>query len=288
MLDFHLVKALHSAAGPAALDVRLTIRPGEFVALYGPSGAGKTTLLRLLAGLTRPDAGYLRAGEQLWYDEQSRAWRPPAQRSIGFVFQDYALFPNMTVRQNLTFALPNSRNQTTVAELLSLTGLDALADRYPRQLSGGQQQRVALARALARRPQLLLLDEPLAAVDYPTRQHLQQALHHAHREFALTTLLVSHDPAEIHALADRVVELDLGHICQDGPPNLLPTSVSHASVNATIEEVLPGCQAKVRLGSDAAFAVVALPDDGHHYQPGESLLLRPTAWEIDAGTKETS
>ncbi|OUJ72483.1 ABC transporter ATP-binding protein [Hymenobacter crusticola] len=280
MLDFHLIKALHSAAGPATLDVHLAIRPGEFVALYGPSGAGKTTLLRLLAGLTRPEAGYLRAGEQVWYDDKRRVWLPPAHRSIGFVFQDYALFPNMTVQQNLAFALPRQQNQAIVPELLTLTGLEALAHRYPSQLSGGQQQRVALARALARRPRLLLLDEPLAAVDYPTRQHLQQALRHAHHEFNLTTILVSHDPAEVHALADRVIELDLGRVRQDGPPTLLPTPTSISITQATIVKILPGNQARVRLASDGSTLLITLPNDGYPYQPGQLLTLRPSAWEV--------
>ncbi|WP_324671661.1 ABC transporter ATP-binding protein [Hymenobacter sp. GOD-10R] len=280
MLDFHLIKALHSAAGPATLDVHLAIQPGEFVAVYGPSGAGKTTLLRLLAGLTRPDDGYLRTGAQVWYDEKRRVWLPPNQRSIGFVFQDYALFPNMTVQQNLTFALPNRHDQKMVPELLELTGLEALAHRYPQQLSGGQQQRVALARALARRPQLLLLDEPLAAVDYPTRQHLQQALSHAHHQFNLTTILVSHDPAEVYALADRVVELDLGQVRQDGPPKLLAPPASTLVLHATIIELLPNQQARLRLGTDGSTLIVALPNDGHIYQPGQPLTLRPASWEI--------
>ena len=277
MLAFHLVKALHSAAGPATLDVRLSIRPGEFVALCGPSGAGKTTLLRLLAGLTRPDAGFLRADEQPWYDSEQRLWLPPQHRSIGFVFQDYALFPNMTVHQNLTFALAEPHDPAIVPELLALMDLEALAYRYPHQLSGGQQQRVALARALARRPKLLLLDEPLSAVDYPTRQRLQEALAQVHRRFHLTTVLVSHDPAEVQTLADRVIELDLGTVRQDGPP--APTSES-LLLNATVVEVLPGNQVRLRVGTNENTLVVTLPA-GKIYQLGEQLRLRTSAWVVD-------
>jgi len=280
MLDFHLVKALLSVAGPATLDVRLTIRPGEFVALCGPSGAGKTTMLRLLAGLTRPDAGFLRADEQTWYDGKQRLWLPAQRRSIGFVFQDYALFPNMTVHQNLTFALVDPHDPAIVAELLAIIDLEVLAHRYPHQLSGGQQQRVALARALARRPKLLLLDEPLSAVDYPTRQRLQEALAQVHRRFNLTTVLVSHDPAEVQTLADRVIELDLGCVRQDGPPAPLPSAIEGLHLSATVVEVLPNNQVRLRVGTDENTLVVTLPT-GKTYQLGQQLMLRASAWVVD-------
>ncbi|RZK45165.1 MAG: ATP-binding cassette domain-containing protein, partial [Hymenobacter sp.] len=219
VLDFHLTKALHTAAGPRTLDVALTLAPGELLALSGPSGAGKTTLLRLLAGLSRPDGGYLKFDGQTWCDHARRQWLPPQRRPLGFVFQDYALFSNMTVRQNLAFAAegqPEARR--SVEELLDLLELTELAERRPAVLSGGQQQRVALARALARRPRLLLLDEPLSALDLPTRLRLQAALAEVHRQFKLTTLLISHDPAEIARLAHRVLELELGQVVRTGPP----------------------------------------------------------------------
>ena len=219
MLDFHLLKALHTAAGPRTLDVRLTLAPGELLAISGPSGAGKTTLLRLLAGLERPDGGFLTADGQPWYRQQPRYFLPPQQRPLGFVFQDYALFPNMTVRENLAFATAGrAEDKTLVDKLLADLELTELAQRRPAVLSGGQQQRVALARALAARPRLLLLDEPLSALDLPTRLRLQQVLAEVHKQFSLTTILISHDPAEIARLADRVLELDLGQVRRLGPP----------------------------------------------------------------------
>jgi molybdate transport system ATP-binding protein len=257
VIDFHLTKALHTAAGPRQLDVALTLAPGELLALSGPSGAGKTTLLRLLAGLDRPDGGFIQAESGSWYDQTRRQWLPPQRRQLGFVFQDYALFPNMTVRQNLAFAAegqPEARR--IVTELLELLELTELAARRPAVLSGGQQQRVALARALARRPRLLLLDEPLSALDLPTRLRLQDVLAAVHRQFELTTILISHDPAEIARLADRVVELDLGQVVRVGPPVAL---AAPATVLGRVLAVLPGGRLRVQLpgGSEVEVSGVA-------------------------------
>jgi molybdate transport system ATP-binding protein len=245
VLDFHLTKALHTAAGPRTLNVRLTLAPGELVALSGPSGAGKTTLLRLLAGLSRPDSGFLRVEGQTWYDHARRQWLPPQRRPLGFVFQDYALFPNMTVRENLAFAATDlSGTKHHIEELLALLELTELASRRPAALSGGQQQRVALARALARRPRLLLLDEPLSALDLPTRLRLQAALADIHQKFNLTTVLISHDPAEIARLAHRVVELELGQVRRVRPP---VAPAAPATVVGRVLAQLPSGQLLVRL-----------------------------------------
>jgi molybdate transport system ATP-binding protein len=253
VIDFHLTKALHTAAGPRTLDVALTLAPGELLALSGPSGAGKTTLLRMLAGLTRPDGGFLRVEGQLWYDQASRQWVPPQRRPLGYVFQDYALFPNMTVRENLAFAAEGQPNaKQLVSELLKLLELTELAARRPAALSGGQQQRVALARALARRPRLLLLDEPLSALDLPTRLRLQQVLGEVHRQYQLTTVLISHDPAEIARLATRVVELDLGQVLRVGPPAAV---AAPATVAGRVLAVLPGAQLRVQLPGGAEVVV---------------------------------
>jgi molybdate transport system ATP-binding protein len=245
VLDFHLLKALHTAAGPRTLDVRLTLAPGELLALSGPSGAGKTTLLRLLAGLDQPDGGFIQAESQTWYRAAGRRWLPPQQRPLGFVFQDYALFPNMTVRQNLAFAASGQPQPARIIrDLLESLELTELAGRRPAVLSGGQQQRVALARALARRPRLLLLDEPLSALDLPTRLRLQQVLADVHRQFELTTILISHDPAEITRLATRVVELELGQVRRVGPP---VAPAAPATVVGRVLALLPGVRLLVQL-----------------------------------------
>ena len=269
MLDFHLTKALHTAAGPRLLDVALALPPGELLAVTGPSGAGKTTLLRLLAGLDRPAAGFVRFGGQTWYEAAARRWRPPRRRPLGFVAQDYALFPNMTVRENLTFAAEGQLNKNSlINELLVMFELTTLADRRPATLSGGQQQRVALARALAHRPPLLLLDEPLSALDLPTRLRMQAVLTDFHQRFGLTTILVSHDPAEIAQLAHRVLTLDLGRVRGVGPPAAPPTP---ATVAGRVLAVLPGGRLRVQLPGGAAVEVPA--PTGRDCAVGEELPL---------------
>lgn len=197
--------AVQKQLGELLLDVNIQLKQGEFVSLYGVSGAGKTSILRMLAGFVKPDSGYIIVNGHTWYDE--RVNMTPQKRHAGFVFQDYALFPNMTVRENIGFALQPGDPVSIVHELLEVTGLSALADRHTQQLSGGQKQRVALARAIAQRPALLLLDEPLSAIDRDMRVQLQDTLQEVHRRYKLTTIMVSHDVDEVVKLSDRVIHV---------------------------------------------------------------------------------
>lgn len=202
-------------------DVSLRIADGEFVALLGPSGSGKTSLLRILAGLDQPEAGAIvRDGEDLLALD-------PRRRGVGLVFQHYALFPHMTVAQNVAFGLRvrpwrlrprKAEIRARVEELLRRVQLDGLGARYPAQLSGGQRQRVALARALAIEPRLLLLDEPFGALDAQVRVSLRQWLRRLHAELGITTVFVTHDQEEALELADRVVLMNRGRIEQAGTP----------------------------------------------------------------------
>ncbi|MCU6435857.1 ATP-binding cassette domain-containing protein [Undibacterium sp. Jales W-56] len=220
MIELNLQKKLLSASGTMHLDMQINVQRGELLGLFGESGAGKTTLLRMLAGLTMPDSGRIVVDGICWFDSVKKIMLAPQQRSIGLVFQDYALFPNMSVRANLAYALSGKDSQQTawLDQLLSATGLSALQDRMPAQLSGGQQQRVALARAIVRKPQLLLLDEPLSALDLAMRSRLQDELQTLHREFGLTTILVSHDIGEVFKLADKVQVLQQGRVVRSGTP----------------------------------------------------------------------
>lgn len=212
MLNVQVRKKLLSAEGELMLDVHLQVTEGEFIALTGPSGSGKTTLLRLIAGLTEAESGTIVCDRQTCLATAQKINLPPQKRPIGIVFQDYALFPNMTVRRNLTYALRPAQSSDIVEELIQIMELEALAERYPNTLSGGQQQRVALARALVNQPRILLLDEPLSALDLETRKKLQDYILQLHKKFNLTIILVSHDLEEIVKMADRVFALQGGII----------------------------------------------------------------------------
>ncbi|WP_394747278.1 sulfate/molybdate ABC transporter ATP-binding protein [Spongiimicrobium salis] len=215
-IDIH--KTLQAASGSMKLHVPIEIKAGEFITLYGDSGAGKTSTLRMLAGLLKPDHGSIVVKDRIWFHAEKKINRSPQERKIGFVFQDYALFPNMTVRQNLEFALPQKKDKGIIAEIMDIIALGELQDRKPQTLSGGQQQRVALGRALVQRPSILLLDEPFSALDLQIRKKLQDYLLRVHREFNLTTILISHDIPEIVKLSDRVVVLKNGTITRQGTP----------------------------------------------------------------------
>ena len=187
--------------------------------LLGPSGSGKTTVLRCLAGLERPQRGHVRFGDRVWFDTTHGVDLPPDRRDIGVLFQDYALFPHLTVKRNVAFAAGGLVRNTAaqrVAELIEVFRLGGLEDRLPRQLSGGQQQRVALARAVFRRPRLLLLDEPLSALDRPTGEEMREELRALIRALGIPAYVVSHDRADALTLADQTMLLDEGRIIQSG------------------------------------------------------------------------
>jgi len=222
MITIDINKKLYGSYGEMYLDIHLQIQKGDFVAISGQSGSGKTTLLRVLSGLESAE-GTITIGNETWQDKDYTL--PVQKRGIGFVFQDYALFPNMTVEQNLLFV----ENDKDLANyLLEITELTVLKDRLPATLSGGQKQRVSLCRAFMKRPKLLLMDEPFSALDPSMRKKLQNEILILHKKFGTTTIMVSHDPAEIYRLASRVLLLEQGTIKSDGTPKevLLKTSGS--------------------------------------------------------------
>lgn len=212
--------------------------------LFGPSGAGKTTVLRCMAGLDRPDRGTVRFGAETWFDRAAGVSLPPQRREVGYLFQDYALFPHLTAGENIAYGLrglPAPERQKRVREAATLLGLAGLEGRYPKQLSGGERQRVALARALVRRPRLFLLDEPLSALDAPTRAQLRGELRRLLAGVGVPAVVVTHDRVEALALGDSVVVIDTGQVCQSGPVNEVfsrPASVRVARVVGveTVEE----------------------------------------------------
>jgi len=211
----NLVKAF--AGNQVVKDVNLTFDKGEFISLLGPSGCGKTTILRMIAGFEKPTSG------SILVEGKDISPLPPNQRKIGMVFQAYALFPNMNVEDNVGFGLKiagvgTDERRARVEEMLKLIGLPALGKRFPFELSGGQQQRVALARALAPKPRMLLLDEPLSALDAKIRVSLRQEIRAIQRDLGVTTIFVTHDQEEALSISDRIVVLSAGNVEQFGAP----------------------------------------------------------------------
>ncbi len=226
-------------------DLRLVQHPPSVTILFGPSGAGKTTILRCLAGLEQPERGFIRHGDEIWYEADRAVFLPPQRRRVGYLSQDYALFPHRTVRGNLEFGL-NHRSAEQRAQrvryLTHLFQLSGLESRYPRQLSGGQSQRVALARALAPAPRLLLLDEPLAALDDPTRGRLRNDLRRLLTEVRVPAIVVTHDRVEAIVLGDQMAVLAGGRVQQVGPVQEVFSHPANDVVarSVGVETVLPG------------------------------------------------
>ena len=266
------------AAGPVIrVDELRTSDQAGITVLFGASGSGKTTVLRCLAGLERPDEGSIRFGDQVWSDAARNIFLPSRERKIGFVPQDYALFPHLNVERNIAYGLDklaSGERQQRVAETLDWLGLADLEKRLSRELSGGQQQRVALARAVVRRPRLLLLDEPLSALDTPTRLRLRGELRGLLRQLNLPTLLVTHDRQEALTLGDDLVVMHEGRVVQQGPASEVfsrPSSLAVAGILA-VETIQPG---RILHCADG-LATVAL---------GETHLTA-LAQDLPAGTSE--
>jgi molybdate transport system ATP-binding protein len=228
-----LVASMRSELREFTLDIEITVEAGRCLALVGPSGAGKSTILRAIAGLHRPDGGHVTLGSTPWLDREERVDLAPERRSCGYLFQDYALFGHLSVWRNVAFgldAVPRGERRGRALSLLDRFGVASLADASVRELSGGERQRVALARALARDPDVLLLDEPLAALDPRTASSASRELARTIAEAGAPTVLVTHDFGEAALLADEVAVIDRGRIIQSGPPAELSSRPTSAFV----------------------------------------------------------
>jgi molybdate transport system ATP-binding protein len=224
-------------AEPIPLAAEFAVAAGELLALVGPSGSGKTTVLRCIAGLHRARNGHIRCGDTTWFDSENGADLAPQERSVGFVFQNYALFPHLTAVENIATALghlPRGARASRASALLERVHLAGLESRRPAELSGGQQQRVAVARALAREPKVLLLDEPFSAVDQVTRRKLQRELAELRRGLAIPMILVTHDLEEAAMLADSLALLHHGRTLQTGTPEEVLTKPKDAVIAALV------------------------------------------------------
>ena len=218
MIEIDIQKTFSQNGREHKMQFEMQVAKGEFITIIGESGEGKTSLLRMIAGLLNPDIGQIKVNKELWFCTSYPTNLSPQKRRVGFVFQDYALFPNMTVKENLLFATSHESDEVIIDEVLETMELQDLQNRKPNTLSGGQQQRVALARALVQKPEILLLDEPLSALDYTMRNKLQNYLLKAHKKFNLTTIMVSHDISQTIKMSDRVFVLKNGIIQKRGTP----------------------------------------------------------------------
>jgi len=275
VIKIALKKPLLAASGKMLLDIEMELNRGDFVAITGPSGSGKTTFLRLVAGLETANEGFIQFGNQIWLDSSNKQRLPTQKRNIGFVFQDYALFPNMSVRKNLEFALTKGQEDHIIEELMDIMEIQQLAERRPGSLSGGQKQRVAVARALVCQPAILLLDEPLSALDDNMRARLQDYILKVHHRYELTTILVSHSTQEIAKMATRVLRLVDGKIVSEGSPKAvlnLPSENTETILNGTVVAVREEDNIyEIRFFSEGKMVTVALPK-------GRLFRLRQGDW----------
>ncbi len=264
----------------ALKDISLKINDGDFVCFLGPSGCGKTTLLRCIAGLENQNSG------KVYQQQKDISKLPPSSRDFGIVFQSYALFPNLTVSSNIDYGLINKKWKTSdisdrVTGLLEMVGLEDHSRKYPSQLSGGEQQRVALARALATSPGLLLLDEPLSALDAKVRIRLRKQIKDLHRSLNLTTIMVTHDQEEAQSMADRIFVMNAGEIIQSGSPK----EIYHKANSPFIADfigITNFLDAKVLSGDQVKVREIALNCDTSNFEKNSSvqLAIRPESIKV--------
>jgi len=280
MITIKVTKKLLSAHGPMPLTVNLSIADFDFFTLFGPSGAGKTTTLRMLAGLTTPDSGEIIVDGVTWFNSEKKINIPARKRNTGMVFQDYSLFPTMSVRKNLEYAAGKDTHR--IDSLLDMMNLRVFERSRPSELSGGQRQRVALARALVQSPKILLLDEPLSALDNEMRRTLQNEICQIHQKFKLTSIIVTHDMTEIFHLSNNVACFEHGTVIKHGKPETVFNQKlsSKFRIAGTIVEIKQSSVAAVvtvQVGM-ALTKVVIDPEEAKRYSQGQNVIVAAKAF----------
>ncbi|HTB52159.1 MAG TPA: ATP-binding cassette domain-containing protein [Ferruginibacter sp.] len=283
MIRFKANKILQTAEGAMPLAISFELERGKLLSIYGNSGAGKTTILRILAGLTTAENVSIEVDNEVWDDSKKNIHLAIKKRSIGFLFQDYALFPNLTVKENLEYALPKGDGKKIINELLELMELQQLQNTKPQNLSGGQQQRIALARAIVRKPKILLLDEPLSAVDDDMRFKLQEYILKAHQQYQLTTILISHHLPEIFRLADKVIVIDKGKIIKEGSPTDVFSEQKISSKFKVTGEIIDIKKSDIVyivsvLSANNIIKVIATEDEVRNFKVGQKVLIASKAF----------
>lgn len=283
MIKINIKKKLNTSDGEIFLEVNKEIKNGDFLTLFGKSGSGKTTLLRIIAGLEMPQSGEIIVDDEVWFDSEKKINLSPQKRNVGFVFQDYALFPNMSVRQNLEFALKNRNDNKKIDEILEVMEITNLSSTMPHNLSGGQKQRVAVARALMSNPKMLLLDEPLSALEHSMRAKLQDELLAVHKRFNITSVLVSHDIGEVFKLSNRVWKISLGEVTNDGTPVQVFANQNLSSKFKLTAEVLSIKKSDILyivelLSNNEIIKITATKSDIADIKVGDKVLLSTKAF----------
>lgn len=276
MIKIAVEKRLYGSAGDFNLNIDTQIPVGKFVCIFGQSGAGKSTILRMLSGLCCPDRGKIIIGDRVFFDFSKNINLPPQERKIGFVFQDYALFHHLNVYKNIIFGHKGDKNR--IDEVISLMELESFCDKKISTLSGGQAQRVALARALVSSPEVLLLDEPLSAIDGQMRHKLQEELKNLSKHFGISSFLVSHDLSEVFRLSDYVLELKDGKIAKFGTPTqvfLNQNLSAKMHINGEILHISKGdviCIADILI-SNSIVKITLEPSEAEHFKIGDNVAV---------------
>jgi molybdate transport system ATP-binding protein len=279
-LHINIQKTLTGTRENFSVRAEMHFSGDQCTALFGPSGSGKTTLLRIIAGLDKPDNGTITCNGVSWFDSQKGVFVEPQKRGIGFVFQDYALFPTMSVQNNIAYGLPG-KNGADVDQFLEIFDLFELRHRLPHMLSGGQKQRVALARACAQSPVVLLLDEPLSALDTTTRNSLQDELLTIRERMGITTILVSHDVAELFKLVDKVYTIQSGAVVSFGTPREVFQALDDRLTvkGKLLEKKMQGvvCMVTIAIGIEVSRVAIST-QEAEDLQPGDMLCISVKAF----------
>lgn len=283
MIEIDVNRIIKSKNHSFNLNCAFNVKSGSFVSVFGPSGAGKTTLIRLIAGLDKIDEGFIKIENSIWVDTNKKIYLKPQQRKIGMVFQKSTLFPNMTTRQNLKYALIKGQNNQVIDELIETLELEDIIEKKPHQLSGGQQQKVALARALVQRPKVLILDEPFSAIDDEMRLKLQDYILKIHKKYKLTTFLISHNVAEVFKLSDIVLKINDGQIIKKGLPSQVLLNSKLSGKYKTIGHILKIQKADVVnivsvLNNDTIIKIVATNDEVNELYVGNKVIVASKAF----------